>query len=250
MSFIYYYNGGYQLPNEILEAGPEDRFNYIFESGIWEKSTAGESKSGSGSTLANTQIYRSHLTQFLRQNPRVTLFDAPCGDLNWIIDIIESEEFTYIGGDISSELIKWNKERHPSLSLMRFDITKDLFPVADIWHCRHCLMHLSIDDIEKALRNFVSSQIPYALITSHFFADVINFDIPTGSFRPLNLLNYPFYFGRPKLWISDSDLFRNTAGYQFASGLWSKSDVEAALRGLDGLKPLNYNNQKPVHRSK
>ena len=102
--------GLYKLPVDVLERSNEDRFDYIFANGIWERSTKGESLSGSGSTIKNTTIYRNQLKSFLNinKNKKLKFFDTPCGDLNWIKEFFDSIE--YIGGDISGDLISYLKK--------------------------------------------------------------------------------------------------------------------------------------------
>ena len=43
-----------------------------------------ESVSGDGSTLAYTHNLRHELAKFLRAFRVVSMFDAPCGDFNWM----------------------------------------------------------------------------------------------------------------------------------------------------------------------
>ena len=53
------------------------------------------------------------------------------------------------------------------------------------------------------------------------------FNIPSGSFRELDLMNFPFYLPKPKLWLLDSD--PNRGKVAVATGLWKKSYIEIAL---------------------
>ena len=226
MQEIVMIDGLYKLPELILNSPNEKRFDYIYNSGAWAKSTNGESVSGSGSTIAYTELYRDQLKQFFgMQSDTLTFFDAPCGDLNWIKELFD--KVNYIGGDISGDLINHLKIRHPDVSLNKFDIIKDDFPDADVWHCRHCLFHMSLSDIALAFENFCRSNIQYALITNHFLPDRVTFDIPTGSFRFLDLTNYPFYLPAPQVYLLDSDLMSGKTS--MASGLWNKSDLNHGL---------------------
>ena len=228
MTRIVEIDGVYKLPEDVLEGAPETRFDYIFNAGVWAGGSEGESVSGSGSTIKNTELYREQLEHFLKaQDGRVLkFFDAPCGDLNWIQGFFEN--LNYIGGDISGDLITRLRRQHPDVSVSKFDITKDTFPDADLWHCRHCLFHLSLCDIVLALENFARSTIQACIVTSHFLPDNLTFDIPTGSFRPLDLTNFPFYLPKPKLWLLDSHPLGGKLA--MASGLWSRSDIEAGIR--------------------
>ena len=225
--------GLYKLPDEILNSSNEKRFDYIFKKGIWERSTNGESVSGSGSTIQNTQLYRNQLKGLsqLYPNKKIKFFDAPCGDLNWIKEFIE--DFEYLGGDISGLLIENLKKKYPEFNIFKFDIIKDSFPDADVWHCRHCLFHLSLSDIVSALKNFNKSNIKDVLITNHFLPDSVTFDIPTGSFRFLDLTNYPFYLSKPKVWFLDSDPLNGKTA--MASGLWSREQIYQAIENYEKL---------------
>lgn len=227
MPQIVKFDGVYRLPSEILASENSKRFDYIFEEGVWAKSTGGESVSGSGSTLTRTALYRNQLHQFLdlHAGTKLRFFDAPCGDLNWVQEFFDRVD--YIGGDISGELVAKLTKQFSDLNLMQFDIIRDEFPEADIWHCRHCLFHLSLEDIYRAMVNFCNSNIDQALITSHFLPDSITFDIPTGSFRFLDLTNFPFYLPYPRLWLLDSEPLSGTCA--MASGLWERSGIEKGV---------------------
>jgi len=220
-------SGSYELPADVRKLSNDSRFDYIFKSKFWARSTSGESVSGSGSTIKNTVIYRDQLKQFINMHKgnRLKFFDAPCGDLNWVKELIELVD--YIGGDISGDLIQNLREKYPQVDLFKFDIIEDIFPKADVWHCRHCLFHLSIADIVLALENFCRSDIDQALITNHFLPDSITFDILTGSFRPLDLTNYPFYLPRPKAWLLDSTPL--SGKLSMATGIWTKAHIQQGV---------------------
>ena len=225
-------DGVYKLPDDILEKSNESRFDYIFQEGVWANEGQAESISGSGSTMDGSALYRTQLNQFLDlQGRRLTFFDAPCGDLNWVREFFDRVD--YIGGDISGDLIQHLKGEYPHVNLLKFDIIEDIFPKADVWHCRHCLFHLSLRDIMLALDNFCHSDIDYALITNHFLPDNTTFDISTGNFRFLDLTNYPFNLPKPRLWLQDSQPLSGKMA--MATGLWAKVEVE---QGVDNYRKL------------
>ena len=150
-------------------------------------------------------------------------FDAPRGDLNWVQGF--TNRVQYIGGNISGQLIAHLRALNPELELMHFDITKDVFPRADIWHCRHCLFHLSLNDVYLAFNNFCKSDVSLALISNHFLPDCVTFDIPTGSFRFLDLTNFPFYLPKPDLWLMDTPI--QSGKCSLASGIWTHAQIAA-----------------------
>lgn len=199
----------------------KSRFDRIATDNLWGSD---ESLSGAGSEVARTERYRQALVRLIWGECFHSLFDAPCGDLNWMPLVLDQVEVDYVGGDISPALIQRNRERYPALNFVEFDITLDDFPEADVWHCRDCLFHLSYRDIELALRNFARSDIPYALITSH--SGVIrNVDVESGGWRYLDLRRTPFNLPAPRELLPD---------YQFGDlprfvGLWSRDEIEQAL---------------------
>jgi hypothetical protein len=147
-----------------------------------------ETVSGPGSTIKATEDVRKFLREVIREYNIESIFDAPCGDRNWIKTIDFQEEFSceYFGGDIVPELVK--DINMPEVSV--FDIRKDNPPKVDLWFCRDCLFHLSEADIKKALQNmvFTNNSIKYLLVTSHADSSLnspINKDIKTGGFRVL-----------------------------------------------------------------
>ena len=227
-------DGRYPLPSTMLDQPNEKRFDYIYSNRLWGASTQNESMSGAGSTIAYTTIYRNQLEQYFEQcwPNDFTFFDAPCGDLNWITKTLR-ENMRYIGGDISNELITATQQSYPNIELYQFDIASHTFPEADIWHCRHCLFHLSLEDVAKALENFTNSDIDTALITNHFLPDAVTLDIPTGSFRFLDLTNFPFYLPNPELWLLDYDPLGGKPA--MATGVWKKHEV---LHGVKNFKRL------------
>ena len=71
--------------------------------------------------------------------------------------------------------------RNDKVDFIKFDISVDSFPDADIWLCRAVFYYLSNRDIYLALEHFVSSNIKYILTTSHITGNEhVNKDIKTG----------------------------------------------------------------------
>ena len=72
-----------------------------------------ESISGGGSEVAMTAGYRAQIVELL---PRFrSMFDAPCGDMNWMPLVLRRVKIDYLGGDISPHVIELNQARHPCL---------------------------------------------------------------------------------------------------------------------------------------
>lgn len=209
------------IPSAREGPSARSRFDQIAVDNLWGSK---ESLSGAGSEVGRTERYRQALIHLLKERGFKSMFDAPCGDLNWMHLVLGELEIDYIGGDISPSLIEKNRERFPDLKFMEFDITADPFPVADVWHCRDCLFHLSYRDIDLAFRNFLQSQIPYALITNHRGL-IRNVDIESGGWRYIDLRRAPFSLPAPETTIADyslGDLPRFVA-------LWTREQIERAV---------------------
>lgn len=165
---------------------------------IYEKNSWGniESRSGPGSTLTYTDNLRKELKRIFNIFKINTIFDAPCGDFNWMKELIVHSEIQYIGADIVSDLIDINENyAQDNIKFQELDITQNLFPAADLWICRDCFIHLSYKDIILSLTNFVNSDIKYILTTTHTNLDnFVNKDIETGGFRYIDLFLHPFCF--------------------------------------------------------
>ena len=220
----------YDLPKEVLDEPVQKRFDFIFSHGFWKTRTDEETRSGKGSSAEGSALYRRSLLEFIEKNPGISFFDAPCGDLFWIRDLITDAKIDYFGGDISGEVVAYVNRVYPEVEVKPFDITLDSFPKADVWHCRHCLFHLSLADIVMALRNYAQSDISHAIITSDFVPDTVTLDIQSGLHRPLNLTNYPFYLPEPLGWLPDKE----SVGKDFAraSGIWTRDQIATALDNM------------------
>lgn len=195
-------------------------FDEIHRANFWG---SGESLSGVGSELAFTATYRRGLARCLADHEIRSIFDAPCGDLNWMSTFLTEYPAAYVGGDISAEVIARARSAHRGQDLRVFDITANPFPEADVWHCRDCLFHLPFEAIQQALANFAASGIGYALITSHR-ARLIhrNLDVGFGGFRFLDLERAPFFLPQPVERIPD---YRRGHDFPRYVCLWSRDQI-------------------------
>jgi hypothetical protein len=185
----------------------------------------GETVSGRGSTLAYTANLRADLPKLIAKYGVGVLLDAPCGDFNWMSQV-DLKGVGYIGMDIVPELVEENVRKHSNEG-RRFvagDITRETLPAADLMLCRDCLFHLCYDDIVRFFANFVSSGIPYLLLTTHRVQNNRDIDRP-GRFRRLNMRRPPFEFPEPLEEIEDW-----IEGFPERSmGLWTAADIRAVL---------------------
>lgn len=194
----------YRKRRQIFASGSvQDAFKTIYELNWWGSP---ESRSGTGSTLAYTANLRRLLPELVSRFQVKTIYDAPCGDFNWMRHILPSLDVDYLGADIVPPLIEENSNRF-SGSNCRFvvaNIISDRIPNVDLWICRDCLFHFSYRDIYLTLSNFARSETAYLLTTTYVNeTGFANTDIRTGDARPIDLFAPPFCLPRSPLFVVD-----------------------------------------------
>ena len=180
--------------NSAFKFGRHDHrsvFAKIFVDRYWGDE---ESVSGIGSRMGQTEHIRREMPRILKQFNVKRLFDAPCGDLNWMKLVLAETKIDYHGGDIVPEVLEIARRNSPdpAYPFTVFDITSDTFPTADLWLCRDVLFHLSFANIWKVLENFARSDVQLMLVTTHTETNIRNRDIFTGDFRLIDLFSPPF----------------------------------------------------------
>jgi hypothetical protein len=207
-------------------------FTRYYESNRWGNA---ESVSGPGSTVAYTENIRKEIPVWIDRLGVKRVLDAPCGDYNWFRLITRAPEVSYVGGDIVPALIDSNQARYRSgnTSFRLLDIINDPLPEADLWLCRDALFHFSERDIFRTLANFLDSRVRYLLTSSHTECRQ-NTDIPTGSFRQLNLELPPYSFCKPIAYIDDW-----VEGYPVRRlCLWDRADLRYCLESNAAIMKL------------
>jgi SAM-dependent methyltransferase len=187
-------------------------FTQIYDNEVWSHEQK-ESKSGSGSTLRQTETIRDNISKLLTKLDIKSVLDAPCGDFNWMSHIKFPNECTYIGMDIVDSVILDNINKYNSSNkiFITGDICIDNIPKVDLIISRDCLVHLSFENSMKALRNFKNSGSQYLLTTSfpNHMKNLPNIHVGSSQYglcgwQPLNLQIEPFNFPLPKLIINEN----------------------------------------------
>jgi len=207
----------------------EDRFTWISKNNYWSNE---ESVSGTGSTLQYTENLRKELPKLVNDYSIQIIFDAPCGDFNWMKHLLPELNLQYIGGDIVRPLIESHSSKYMNeqTTFIHIDLIKDKFPRADLMICRDCLFHLSFDDTKSVLKNFVDSNISYLLTTTYRNTDrFVNKDIKTGDYRLIDLFSSPYCF--PTALASIDDWLPPDPERQMC--LWSREQVSKALSNFN-----------------
>lgn len=203
--------------NRLLRRGEGDLFERIYERNEWG---GDESRSGPGSTLAETEKLRRELPGIVEQLRVEVFLDVPCGDWNWM-RLIELPVRHYIGMDVVPTVVAQNHERYasPSRSFLLGDARTSKLPSADLVFSRDFLVHLSNRDVRKALANFRRTAADY-IMTTTFTDRPQNSDIETGSWRPLNLEAPPFSWPPPEVILVEECAYGDGQFRDKSMGVW------------------------------
>ena len=179
-----------------LRAGEGDVqvFDRIIAENRWHDP---DSASGTGSNLKQTETLRRELPAMLARLQARTLLDAPCGDFHWM-QHVELAGIIYTGVDVVAPVIERCRQTFgsPERQFLCRNILTDPLPQADAILSRDCLSHLSNEHVWTALRSFRASGATWMLATT-YPSRPRNWDIVTGSWRPINLCAAPFNFPPP-----------------------------------------------------
>ena len=205
-----------------------DVFTHIYRSNKWGSD---ESRSGKGSSLAQTQKVRDALPGILQTWHMRSMLDLPCGDFHWMKEV-DLGGVDYLGADIVPELIAETTARFaaPGRRFATLNITTDDLPKADLLLCRDCWVHLSINDITDAIANIRRSGISY-LLTTTFTNHPVNREKIRGKFRMLNLQIAPFQFPPPLCVIAEDNLESSHADAGKSLALWRVADLPTLRPG-------------------
>jgi SAM-dependent methyltransferase len=197
-------------------------FTHIYRENAWGDS---ESRSGPGSTRARAADFTGDLIDLLKRLDTRVLLDAACGDFHWARPVADAVEH-YIGLDVVPDLIDHHLRENAAAgrTFVCGDLTVDVLPKADVIVCRDCLVHLSFDDMGRAVRNFQRSGSRF-LLTTTFLGRGPNEDIETGWWRPLDMEAPPFRWPPPLAAVDErcthtGGIYRNKR-----LGLWALADI-------------------------
>lgn len=189
-----------ELPPEARSKRVQARFTEIWRTNAWGSA---ETRSGSGSTLSQTETLRQRLQEAFGQLGIRTLVDAGCGELNWMSKISEPLQL-YLGFEIVEEIVAELRRKFAPRKTHFFnnaDVSRDVLPAADAILCRDVLTHLSHPLVADALANLKKSGARYLIATT--FARGKNDPIRVGGWQPIDLCAAPFNLPPPQQLISE-----------------------------------------------
>jgi hypothetical protein len=174
------------------------RFAHIWRSNTW---ACAETRSGTGSSLAQTEALRRKLPELFERLGVRALVDAGCGELNWMGTISENLPL-YLGYDVVEEIVADLRRRFEPRKNHFFntaDITRHVLPPADAILCRDVLTHYNHALVRVALDNFRKSGARYLIATT--FARGRNDPIRIGGWQPIDLCAAPFDLRPPEILV-------------------------------------------------
>lgn len=209
----------------IAEEQTEKVFDKIYNEGLWGKNKDGEGTSGPGSSLKQGWKFINVVNDLINTNLINTVLDVGCGD--WVLaSQIDWKNCNYLGVDIVKKVIKKNQLQYGSKNIVfkHLNAIEDPLPKVDLIICKDVLVHLPIEDILKALKNFKASGSKY-LLTTTFTARNVNKNITTGDWRPLNFMISPFIFPTPEFLINEECTEAGRAYSDKSLALWKLADL-------------------------
>ncbi|MCL4430959.1 MAG: class I SAM-dependent methyltransferase [Epsilonproteobacteria bacterium] len=222
------------IDEKLKHLNEEQKFSLIYKSKYWTSFIPG-SASGSGSNLNATKNIRNELPKILQKYHINSILDLPCGDFYWMSKL-NLDNIRYIGGDIVEDLIKSNNKKYQrnNCSFNKINLLEDILPEVDLIFTRDCLVHLTNDQVTKAINNILNSNSKYFMTTT--FENIQeNQSYSNGDrWRAINLTIEPFNLPQPLAIIDDS--FLNGQDMHKKMYLWEIS----TLKNSD-LKIREYN---------
>jgi hypothetical protein len=203
-----------------LKSPSHEIFDNIYKTNYWR----GESRSGEGSDLIQTQQIREVLPSLLTSLGAKSMLDIPCGDYYWMqhVDL----PVAYTGADIVQQVVDINNKKYSDSQhkFLHLDVCNDKLPQVDLIFARDLLVHLSYSDIRRTLQNMKESGSTW-LLTTTFEGRDSNIDIKTGDWRTLNLQLAPFNFPEPAKIINEGCTQFNGDYSDKSLGLWKIQDI-------------------------
>jgi hypothetical protein len=215
-----------------------------------------ESRSGTGSTLEETKLLRDKIKFVINEKNIKSVVDIPCGDFNWMKEIVYNFE-SYIGGDIVDNAVISNNEKYGNskIKFINFDLINDKIPSSDLLIVRDVIGHLPLNDGKKIIKNILMSNCRYLLSTTWAKKTNDGWDkcnindvnrenegVDYGRFYPVNLMSPPFNFPNPEIYLEENvivDNFEN--GNRKVLGLWELSKIKEWFNSIESVGTHNFN---------
>lgn len=201
------------------------RFEEVYGRNLWNSR---ESRSGIGSERRNALADMRFILSLVRkrfgrdqQRANVTIVDVPCGDMNWMPELLDQLEkefaITYYGYDIVPQAIRSHRSRfgsHLNWHFSLIDVVGSPPIRGDVLISRDLVNHLPRADIQRVLSNIKATRSPTLVISNNRGARV-NEELREagGGSRMINIERPPFNWkraiaGNGHLWLWDDSAHR------------------------------------------
>jgi hypothetical protein len=214
----------------------EQTFTEIYRSSLWGSK---ESRSGPTSTLDRTTKLREYLPTLFKTLEISSLFDAGCGDWNWMRSVNLSG-IRYIGADIVTPLIETLQTTYTSSNVhfQKMDILAEPPETADLWLLRDVANLYTWSEIDTLIEKFLDSGSKFLAITNiEIETSEQPSDSETPSWRPVDFFKEPFAFPQPILRLDDGQQwFRKKELVVFSQGAledWKASRLSISEVGQE-----------------
>jgi hypothetical protein len=117
------------------------------------------------SSVNGTANIRPSIKQLFVQHNIKSIFDAGCNDCGWMSELLQDLDIAYQGGEISPTMVDYVHRTFPNLMVQVHDATTDKLPQVDLLFVRDVAIHLNNADKRRLWQNWLSSNIPWILIT-------------------------------------------------------------------------------------
>ncbi len=173
------------------------------------------------SSMEGTAVLRSQLSKLWPKYNIQKIFDAGSYDAAWQVQTI-AKEVQYSAGEINPELVALAQHGNPGLDIVKFDITEDSLPDVDLLFVRDLTIHLSHDQKNKVVQNWLNSKIPYLLV-SHNPSTLHNQEIDlSGSVFPFADVNWQLL---PWNWSAPLEILWEIGPNGRSMSLWHRSQI-------------------------
>lgn len=174
---------------------------------------------GPGSTMEYTEDLRILIPALLERYAIRSMFDAGCGDRNWMKHTVLS--CSYLGGDLAEDFIEIGEGL-----VISHDITVDPIPQVDLVFIRDVAIHLCDADRLKLLQNLAASNCRYVLMTHCFNTENRDVNYTSFPFSDVNWTIQPWSLPNPL------ELIRETINHKCLA-LWTIQQIRECLDNID-----------------
>jgi hypothetical protein len=150
-------------------------------------------------SISDTANLRQRIIELFKKHNITSMFDAGSNDCIWMSELLRNIEIKYQGGDISADMVAYVNTAFPERLIQVHDATTDAFPTVDLLFIRDVAIHLNNADKRKLWNNWLTSNIPWILIT-HNRETFSNQDFEYTNEFPFASVNWqlePWFFPNP-----------------------------------------------------